>query len=292
MTDCSPYLMYAATYRECVIAVTETRNVTARLGRAEMRALRVSRTLAWCRPWPAWSPGQQPGAGSPRLFPMRKRRDSSGPTPFPPVNRGIVMEWLGLCEPVESLICLHYAGPDAAGVACGRALDDHARSRETTRSVVRTWVRGQRAVSPGSAAGARSPPGCWRSAAWPSSAPRLAPRRSRPWLRSRPRSISSRRSTTRSSEQLDQASEQLSSAQTRLTQVRAAVDHANAQFQAERNGRGPDGRGDLRGHRRDLDGGVLTSANPSVILQQGSLLRSCPATGTRRPRSCSPTPAS
>ena len=56
-------------------------------------------------------------------------------------------------------------------------------------------------------------------------------------------------------EQLDQASEQLSSAQTRLTQARAAVNHANAQFQAERNSRGPDGRGDLRGHRRDLDGG-------------------------------------
>lgn len=27
--------------RDCVIAVTETRNVTARLGRAELRALRV-----------------------------------------------------------------------------------------------------------------------------------------------------------------------------------------------------------------------------------------------------------
>ena len=41
MTDCSPYLMYSAPYRECVIAVTETRNVTARLGRDEVRALRV-----------------------------------------------------------------------------------------------------------------------------------------------------------------------------------------------------------------------------------------------------------
>ena len=41
MTDCSPYLMYAAPYRECVVAVTETRNVTGRLGLDEMRALRV-----------------------------------------------------------------------------------------------------------------------------------------------------------------------------------------------------------------------------------------------------------
>ena len=41
MTDCSPYLMCAAHDRECVIAVAETRNVTGRLGRDELRALRV-----------------------------------------------------------------------------------------------------------------------------------------------------------------------------------------------------------------------------------------------------------
>ena len=41
MTDCSPYLMYATPYRECIIGVTETRNVTGRLGRDEVRALRV-----------------------------------------------------------------------------------------------------------------------------------------------------------------------------------------------------------------------------------------------------------
>ena len=41
MTDCSRYLMCATPYRDCVIAVTETRNVTGRLGLDEVRALRV-----------------------------------------------------------------------------------------------------------------------------------------------------------------------------------------------------------------------------------------------------------
>ena len=41
MTDCSPYLMCATPYRECVIAVTKTRNVTGRFGPDEVRALRV-----------------------------------------------------------------------------------------------------------------------------------------------------------------------------------------------------------------------------------------------------------
>lgn len=41
MTDSSRYLMRSASYTDCVITVTETRNVTACLGRDEVRALQV-----------------------------------------------------------------------------------------------------------------------------------------------------------------------------------------------------------------------------------------------------------
>jgi len=41
MIDCSRCVMYTTRCRDCVIAVTETRNVTAPLGPAELRALRV-----------------------------------------------------------------------------------------------------------------------------------------------------------------------------------------------------------------------------------------------------------
>jgi cell wall-associated NlpC family hydrolase len=74
------------------------------------------------------------------------------------------------------------------------------------------------------------------------------------------------------SEQLDQAGEQLSGAQTRLTQARAAVDHANAQFQAERNSMAQMAAATFEDTGASSMAGVLTSANPSAILQQGSLL--------------------
>jgi len=41
MIDCSRCVMYTVRCRDCVIAVAETRNVTAHLGTAELRALRV-----------------------------------------------------------------------------------------------------------------------------------------------------------------------------------------------------------------------------------------------------------
>lgn len=41
MIDCGRYVMCATPCTDCVIAVTEPRNVTGRLGRAELRALRV-----------------------------------------------------------------------------------------------------------------------------------------------------------------------------------------------------------------------------------------------------------
>ena len=41
MNDYGRYVMCATQSPDCVIAVTETRNVTGRLGRAEQRALQV-----------------------------------------------------------------------------------------------------------------------------------------------------------------------------------------------------------------------------------------------------------
>ena len=91
MIDCSRYVMYTAPYRECVIAVTETRNVTGRLGRAEVRALRVLADAGLVPPLARVL--ARPGSPEPvASFPTRKRRDGSGPAPFLLVNRGIVME--------------------------------------------------------------------------------------------------------------------------------------------------------------------------------------------------------
>ena len=61
----------------------------------------------------------------------------------PPVNRGIVMGWSELTEPVESPIFLHYACPKCGlTVTSVQDLDEHAMTRRTTRSVVGTWERG------------------------------------------------------------------------------------------------------------------------------------------------------
>jgi len=73
-------------------------------------------------------------------------------------------------------------------------------------------------------------------------------------------------------EQLDQVGEQLSAAQTRLAQVRADVNHANAQFQAARTTVAQIAAASFEDTGATSIAGVLTSGDPSVILQQGSLL--------------------
>jgi len=73
-------------------------------------------------------------------------------------------------------------------------------------------------------------------------------------------------------EQLDQVGEQLSAAQTRLDQVRAAVNHANAQFQAARTTVAQIAAAAFEDTGATSIAGVLTSGDPSVVLQQGSLL--------------------
>jgi peptidoglycan DL-endopeptidase CwlO len=73
-------------------------------------------------------------------------------------------------------------------------------------------------------------------------------------------------------EQLDQVGEQLSAAQTRLAQIRADVNHADAQFQAARNTVAQIAASAFEDTGATSIAGVLTSGDPSVVLQQGSLL--------------------
>jgi peptidoglycan DL-endopeptidase CwlO len=74
------------------------------------------------------------------------------------------------------------------------------------------------------------------------------------------------------SEQLDQASQQLSAAQSRLSQVRVHLDHANAQFQAAQASVAQTAAAAFEDTGATSVAGVLTSGDPSVVLQQGSLL--------------------
>lgn len=73
-------------------------------------------------------------------------------------------------------------------------------------------------------------------------------------------------------EQLDQVGEQLSAAQTRLDQVRTAVNHANAQFRAAQTTVAQIAAATFEDTGATSIAGVLTSGDPSVVLQQGSLL--------------------
>ena len=73
-------------------------------------------------------------------------------------------------------------------------------------------------------------------------------------------------------EQLDQASQQLSAAQSRLSQVRVRLSHANSQFKAEQANVAQTAAAAFEDTEATSVGGVLTSGDPSVVLQQGSLL--------------------
>jgi peptidoglycan DL-endopeptidase CwlO len=74
------------------------------------------------------------------------------------------------------------------------------------------------------------------------------------------------------SEQLDQAGQQLSSAQSRLAQVRLHLSNANAQFQAAQANVAQTAAAAFEDTGATSVAGVLTSGDPSVVLQQGSLL--------------------
>jgi cell wall-associated NlpC family hydrolase len=72
--------------------------------------------------------------------------------------------------------------------------------------------------------------------------------------------------------QFDQASQQLSAAQSRLAEVRAHLRHANARFGAARTAVAQTAAAAFEDTGATSVAGILTSGNPSVILQQGSLL--------------------
>jgi len=74
------------------------------------------------------------------------------------------------------------------------------------------------------------------------------------------------------SEQYDQASQQLSVAQSRLSQVRVHLDHANNQFRAAQDNVAQTAAAAFEDTGATSVAGVLTSGDPSVVLQQGSLL--------------------
>jgi peptidoglycan DL-endopeptidase CwlO len=73
--------------------------------------------------------------------------------------------------------------------------------------------------------------------------------------------------------QLDQASQQLSAAQSRLAQVRTRLNHANAQFRAAQATVAQNAAAAFEDSGATSVAGVLTSGDPSVVLQQGSLLQ-------------------
>ena len=74
------------------------------------------------------------------------------------------------------------------------------------------------------------------------------------------------------SQQLDQASQQLSAAQSRLSQVRARLNNANSQFQTAQASVAQTAAAAFEDTGATSIAGVLTSGDPSVMLQQGSLL--------------------
>jgi peptidoglycan DL-endopeptidase CwlO len=76
----------------------------------------------------------------------------------------------------------------------------------------------------------------------------------------------------KTTEQLDQVSQELSAAQTRLDQVRVAVRHADAEFQAAQTVVAQIAAATYEDTGAMSIAGVLTSGDPSVVLQQGALL--------------------
>jgi peptidoglycan DL-endopeptidase CwlO len=74
------------------------------------------------------------------------------------------------------------------------------------------------------------------------------------------------------SEQLDQASQQVSAAQSRLSQVHVHLNRANAQFQAAQADMAQTAAAAFEDTGATSIAGVLTSGDPAVVLQQGSLL--------------------
>jgi cell wall-associated NlpC family hydrolase len=72
--------------------------------------------------------------------------------------------------------------------------------------------------------------------------------------------------------QLDQASQQLSAARTKLSQVRIHLDHANARFRAAQDTVAQTAAATFEDSGATSVAGVLTSGDPSAVLEQGAML--------------------
>jgi peptidoglycan DL-endopeptidase CwlO len=72
--------------------------------------------------------------------------------------------------------------------------------------------------------------------------------------------------------QLDQASQQLSAARSKLAQVRVHLDHANVRFRAAQASLAQTAAAAFEDSGATSVAGVLTSGDPSAVLQQGSML--------------------
>ena len=79
------------------------------------------------------------------------------------------------------------------------------------------------------------------------------------------------------SEQFDQASQQLSAARSRLSQVRVHLNHATTQYQAAQASLAQTAAAAFEDTGATSIAGVLTSGDPSMVLQQGSPEVSTPA---------------
>jgi cell wall-associated NlpC family hydrolase len=88
----------------------------------------------------------------------------------------------------------------------------------------------------------------------------------------------------RVSQQFDQASQQLSAAQARLSQVRAHLDYADAQFRTAQASVAQNAAAAFEDTGATSVAGVLTSGDPAVVLQQGSLLMELSANRTAETR--------
>src|SRR4029077_2105128 len=74
------------------------------------------------------------------------------------------------------------------------------------------------------------------------------------------------------SQQLDQAGQQLSAAQSRMSGVRQRLSSANSQFETAQASVAQNAAAAFEDTGATSIAGVLTSGDPSVVLQQGALL--------------------
>jgi cell wall-associated NlpC family hydrolase len=188
------------------------------------------------------------------------------------VSRAAVTEWLGFTEPVESPFLLHYAGPNAAEpVARAKELGKRSVSgdivgsgRDVNTRLAGSVSRFRRGIA--IAAGLVSLSGLAVFATGAGAAPQPSVSQ----VQAKINQLTTQ--FDKVSEQLDQASQQLSAAQAKLGQVQVRLKNANTQFQTAQANMAATAAAAFEDTGATSVAGVLTSGDPAVLLQQGSLL--------------------